>query len=155
MSDGLDRLESKNKARAHPLARPIPPSRHQPRPTQVAVEPEPPQLESAEGAPENLPTAPTPLRATKTADGPRGAPMAASGPDLVYRRSVFLAPVDDAFLEAVYEAGRFDPKGRFDASKSAVVRLALSRLAADMAPAEIVKELRRRAPKPTSGRPRH
>jgi len=75
--------------------------------------------------------------------------------DLVHRRSIFLSPVDDVFLESVFETGRFDPAGRFDASKSAVVRLALARLAKDLSAAEIVAELRRNAPKPTNGRPRH
>jgi len=154
VSDGLDRLESKNaKAREHALARQIPPSRHQPRRTLVSVAPEP--VPEVAGAPQ----APTTLAAAATEATPARSPGQAPNPpveaDLVARRSVFLAPADDAFLESVYEAGRFDPKGRFDASKSAVVRLALGRLAKDLAPADIVEELRRRAPKPTSGRPRH
>lgn len=151
MSDGLDRLETKKaKAREHALARQIPPSRHQPRQTLVSVAPE-----VAEDAPEAPPTiAAGPTTATP-ASSPRRVPQRAVEADLVARRSIFLAPADDAFLESVYEAGRFDPKGRFDASKSAVVRLALGRLAHDLAPADIVEELRRRAPKPTSGRPRH
>lgn len=155
MSDGLDRLESKNaKAREHALARQIPPSRHQPRRTLVSVAPEP-APEVVEGAPQT----PTTIAAAPTEATPASSPRRALNrpveADLVARRSVFLAPADDAFLESVYEAGRFDPKGRFDASKSAVVRLALGRLANDLGPADIVEELRRRAPKPTSGRPRH
>jgi len=156
VSDGLDRLESKNaKAREHALARQIPPSRHQPRRTLVSMAPEPAPEVAAEGAPQ----APTTIAAAATEATPGRSPGRAPNPpveaDLVARRSVFLAPADDAFLESVYEAGRFDPQGRFDASKSAVVRLALGRLAKDLAPADIVEELRRRAPKPTSGRPRH
>lgn len=156
MSDGLDRLESKNaKAREHALARQIPPSRHQPRRTVVSVAPEPAPEVAAEGAPQTATAPPAPTTEATAARSPHRAPNQPVVADLVARRSVFLAPADDAFLELVYEAGRFDPKGRFDASKSAVVRLALDRLAKDLAPADVVEELRRRAPKPTSGRPRH
>ena len=96
MSDGLDRLESKNaKAREHALARQIPPSRHQPRQTLVSVAPEP-APEEAEDAPEVTP----PIAAAPTrTNSPRRAPNRPLEADLVARRSIFLSPADDAFLE--------------------------------------------------------
>lgn len=141
MPDGLDQLDSKRR-QSHRLGS-IPPSRHKPRETPVAV---------AAGAAtvDAVPAPPTPVQA------PQSVPVSQqAGEDLVHRRSIFLSPVDDAFLESVFETGRFDPAGRFDASKSAVVRLALARLAKDFSAAEVVGELRRNAPTPTNGRPRH
>ena len=115
MTNGLDSLEAKRGR-----GRPIPPSAHKPRQTPVEM-PEAP-LAASQGADEADPAGQAiPERAV----GATGA---------VARRSIHLAPGDDEFLEAVFMAGRQDLAGKFDASRSAVVRLALTRLASEMTP---------------------
>lgn len=58
--------------------------------------------------------------------------------------SIYLDERTDAFLETVRTAARFG-KPRVDATRSAVVRLALNRLAEQLHPAELVAELHRKA----------
>ena len=67
----------------------------------------------------------------------------ASGTDLT-KVSIYLDDTTDASLEAVRAAARAT-KPRVDATRSAVVRLALTRLAEQLTPAEIVAELQRSA----------
>lgn len=121
----------------------IPASRHGARSDTIAVPP----------APE--PEQPTkPLRgstAPATAPAPKAAPVEA---DELVKTTVHLGAQDDAWLNLVNFTGK-QTKPRVDASRSAVVRLALRRLADSMTPQEAVEELRRSAPKGTAGgRPR-
>ena len=58
--------------------------------------------------------------------------------------SIYLDDTTDACLETVRAAARAT-KPRVDATRSAVVRLALNRLAEQLTPAEIVAELQRSA----------
>jgi hypothetical protein len=58
--------------------------------------------------------------------------------------SIYLDDTTDASLETVRAAARAT-KPRVDATRSAVVRLALNRLAEQLTPAEIVAELQRSA----------
>jgi hypothetical protein len=58
--------------------------------------------------------------------------------------SIYLDDTADAYLETVRAAARAT-KPRVDATRSAVVRLALNRLAEQFTPAEIVAELQRSA----------
>ncbi len=60
------------------------------------------------------------------------------------RASIYLDGAADGFLEDVRAAAR-RATPRVDASRSAVVRLALLRLADELGPGEIVAELRRRS----------
>jgi hypothetical protein len=58
--------------------------------------------------------------------------------------SIYLDEPADAFLETVRTAARF-AKPRVDATRSAVVRLALTRLAEQLHPSDLVAELQRKA----------
>lgn len=58
--------------------------------------------------------------------------------------SIYLDEPTDTFLETVRTTARF-AKPRVDATRSAVVRLALTRLAQQLPPAELVAELQRKA----------
>ena len=72
-----------------------------------------------------------------------------------YRRdmTVYLEQDDDDFLETITHTGRTSqPKTAI--SRSAVVRLALERLHAQMSPEQIVDELRPRGDTPGTGRKR-
>lgn len=137
MSDGLDRLES---ARSANRGRRIPPSRNKPREAPVALA-ETPVRETAGGG--EAPASP-PLRRSQTIEVA----------EVVTRRSIHLSPTEDSYLEAVFLAGRQDSSGRFDASRSAVVRLALERLAQELTPQQVVAVLRNRTPVVGVGRPR-
>ena len=64
--------------------------------------------------------------------------------DELTRSSIYLDAAADAFLEQVRSAGRTG-RPKVDASRSAVVRLALARLQAEMNARDIIDELRRRA----------
>lgn len=138
MSDGLDRLES---ARSANRGRRIPPSRNGPRETPVRLAETAVQETAGTSA---LPSPPTPLRRSEVI----------KVAEAVTRRSIHLSPNEDSYLEAVFLAGRQDPKGRFDASRSAVVRLALERLGEEMTPEQVVAALRSRTPVVGVGRPR-
>lgn len=139
MSNGLDSLEARRTR-----GRPIPPSAHKPRLTPVELPESAVAIESGEAA---ITVAPAPRQPTR---------KASEAVEVVARRTIHLAPTDDNFLDSVFMAGRQDPAGKFDASRSAVVRLALARLADEMTPAQVVSELKKRAPKttPSGGRPR-
>ncbi|MHA7648443.1 hypothetical protein ACX9NE_02725 [Mycobacterium sp. ML4] len=58
--------------------------------------------------------------------------------------SIYLDEPTDTFLETVRTAARF-AKPRVDATRSAVVRLALTRLAEQLHPSDLIAELQRKA----------
>ncbi|MCV7196256.1 hypothetical protein [Mycobacterium angelicum] len=58
--------------------------------------------------------------------------------------SIYLDEPTDTFLETVRTAARF-AKPRVDATRSAVVRLALNRLAEQLHPTDLIAELQRNA----------
>lgn len=129
MADGLDSLTAmRNKTTTS--RRTLPPPRHQPRQTPVPM-PEP--------APPTPPAAPSP---EDVAAGP--VPMPAAGGSELAKVSIYLDEPTDAYLETVRAAAR-TTKPRVDATRSAVVRLALNRLADQLTPGEVVAELQRNA----------
>lgn len=131
MADGLDSLTAM-RSKSTTSRRTIPPPRHQPRRTPV-----------------DMPAAPSPAAVSEPPkEQPPAAPVSAatpptSGTDLT-KVSIYLDDTTDASLEAVRAAARAT-KPRVDATRSAVVRLALTRLAEQLTPAEIVAELQRSA----------
>lgn len=131
MADGLDSLTAM-RAKSSASRRTMPPPRHHPRRTPVdipanasppAVAPQPPQ------PPPQAPPAP--------------ASPTTAGTDLT-KVSIYLDDTTDAYLETVRAAARAT-KPRVDATRSAVVRFALNRLAEQLAAAEVVAELQRSA----------
>ena len=105
---------------------------------------------SARHAPPPRHTAPAKPPASPVVDAPsfsgRAAAQSAEAGAVgaLIRASIYLDVEADGFLEDVRTAGRrATPK--VDASRSAVVRLALLRLADELGPAEIVAELSRRS----------
>lgn len=72
------------------------------------------------------------------------APARPAPPSDLTKVSIYLDEPTDAFLEAVRTAARF-AKPRVDATRSAVVRLALTRLAEQLHPSDLVAELQRKA----------
>lgn len=110
----------------------------------------PPPRNAPRAVPVDAGPSPLPERDAQAADASSAiVPVATVElPELV-KASLYLDPGADEFLEAVRIAGR-RTKPKTDASRSAVVRLALNRLEATLSPAEVVAELRHRAP-PTSG----
>jgi hypothetical protein len=70
-------------------------------------------------------------------------PPDTSGTDLT-KVSIYLDEQTDSYLETVRAAAR-TAKPRVDATRSAVVRLALNRLAEQFAPTEVIAELQRNA----------
>lgn len=131
MADGLDSLTAM-RSKSTTSRRAIPPPRHQPRRTPVDM-PAAPSPATASEPPKVQPAAPAPKAATPPA----------SGTDLT-KVSIYLDDTTDASLETVRAAARAT-KPRVDATRSAVVRLALNRLAEQLTPAEIVAELQRSA----------
>jgi hypothetical protein len=128
MADGLDSLTAmRTKATSR---RTLPPPRHQPRQTPV-------EMPRAPGQP------PDEIVAAPPATPPALRPPVDAGTEL-NKVSIYLDENTDAYLETVRNAGRAT-KPRTDATRSAVVRLALNRLAAQLAPADVVAELRRNA----------
>ncbi|MFN8073746.1 MAG: hypothetical protein U0R66_18325 [Mycobacterium sp.] len=131
MADGLDSLTAM-RSKSTTSRRTIPPPRHQPRRTPV-----------------DMPAAPSPAAVSEPPKvRPPAAPVSAATPpasstDLT-KVSIYLDDTTDASLEAVRAAARAT-KPRVDATRSAVVRLALTRLAEQLTPAEIVAELQRSA----------
>ena len=131
MADGLDSLTAM-RSKSTTSRRTIPPPRHQPRRTPVDM-PAAPSPATTSEPPKAQPAAPAPTAATPPA----------SGTDLT-KVSIYLDDTTDACLETVRAAARAT-KPRVDATRSAVVRLALNRLAEQLTPAEIVAELQRSA----------
>lgn len=131
MADGLDSLTAM-RSKSTTSRRTIPPPRHQPRRTPVDM-PAAPAPAAVSEPPKAQPAAPAPTAVTPPA----------SGTDLT-KVSIYLDDTTDASLEIVRAAARAT-KPRVDATRSAVVRLALTRLAEQLTPAEIVAELQRSA----------
>jgi hypothetical protein len=132
MADGLDSLTAMRTKTGSRRA--LPPPRHQPRRTPVDM-PDP----ALPGEPQ---TPVTPAAPPATADILPPPPPTAST-DLT-KVSIYLDEPTDAYLETVRGAAR-TAKPRVDATRSAVVRLALNRLADQLGPAEVVAELGRNA----------
>ncbi len=124
MANGLDSLTAMRESK-----RKLPPPRHQPRQTPVNM----PAPEAAEPAP--TPAAASPL--------PRPAVTPAAVTDLT-KVSIYLDDQADTYLETVRGTAR-TARPRVDATRSAVVRLALNRLAEQLDPAAVVAELQRKA----------
>lgn len=127
----------------------VPPSRVGARLNRPALAPaeSPPDPSDAPAAAKAAP------RASKTPAGPVRATEPVVEP--LVKTTMHLGPAEDAFLENVRYAGR-SARPKVDASRSAVARLAIARLAEQMEPAEIVAELQRRAaPSNAPGRKRN
>lgn len=70
--------------------------------------------------------------------------MPAAGGSELAKVSIYLDESTDTYLETVRAAAR-TTRPRVDATRSAVVRLALNRLAGQLTPGEVVAELQRNA----------
>jgi hypothetical protein len=132
MADGLDAMTAM-RTKNTGSRRALPPPRHQPRATPVPM-PEPP------AAPEPAQAQPP---ATPKARPPEPIQAAAAATDLA-KVSLYLDESTDTYLETVRAAAR-TARPRVDATRSAVVRLALTRLAEQLNPAQVVDELQRNA----------
>lgn len=92
--------------------------------------------------------APIPQQSVRPAAPPRvGAPsppVRPGAPTELTKVSIYLDETTDNFLETIRTAARF-AKPRVDATRSAVVRLALNRLAQQLHPSDLVAELQRKA----------
>lgn len=136
MADGLDSLTAMRTKSAS--RRTLPPPRHQPRRTPVEMSAPPstqaPVMPAAAAHPPAV--SPPPPAASP-------ALPTAAGTDLT-KVSIYLDERTDSYLETVRGAAR-TAKPRVDATRSAVVRLALNRLADQLGPAEVVAELQRNA----------
>lgn len=163
MSDGLSQLAQRGRR-----TREIPPPRNPARSEPVHLTPVPDETpEAAETAPapataqppvsrpkpRTAPPSPRPARdegeepAAKPAAGP--TQQAATKPALKVV-TIYLEQDDDDFLETITHTGRTSqPKTAI--SRSAVVRLALERLHAQMTPEQVVNELRPRGDQPGTG----
>ena len=131
MADGLDSLTAM-RSKSTTSRRTIPPPRHQPRRTPV-----------------DMPAATSPAAVSEPPKAQPAAPVSAatppaSGTDLT-KVSIYLDDTTDASLVEAVRAAARATKPRVDATRSAVVRLALTRLAEQLTPAEIVAELQRSA----------
>lgn len=124
MANGLDSLTAMRESK-----RKLPPPRHQPRQTPVNMP-----------APEAAAPAPTPAAASPL---PRPAVTPAAVTDLT-KVSIYLDDQADTYLETVRGTAR-TARPRVDATRSAVVRLALNRLAEQLDPDAVVAELQRKA----------
>jgi len=120
-TDGLAALTAQRKKATS--ARALPSPRHSP-----------PRFE------QTPPTTPIAQPAAKPATTP---PTPDAGGDLI-RASIYLDAGADEFLETVRTGARRS-RPKVDASRSAVVRLALARLGMELTPDQVVGELRRRA----------
>lgn len=125
-----------------------PPNRHGIPESLVGPRPTPVPVPAPEVRTESRLVAAQPVRAPN--EPPSTGPEQRA--DSLAKYSIYIDARNDDFLETVRTAGR---RGRVDASRSAVVRLALTMLGESLGPNEVAKELARRAPKTTtSGRKR-
>lgn len=146
MPDGLGMLDEKRQRRARSIPAPRNPARTTP--VQVvelaASEPEQPtQAEPAEvtTTPEKAATRPSTTRPKVTRSAQPQAKPELQQPTI--KMSIYLEASDDVYLENIAHAGKTGtPKVAI--SRSAIVRLALERLANTMTTDEIVSELRGR-----------
>lgn len=136
MANGLDSLTAMRESK-----RRVPPPRHQPRQTPVDMPAATPAVPTA-----TAPASP-PAPAAATAPAPKSLrPAVTTAPattDLT-KVSIYLDDPTDTYLETVRGAAR-TARPRVDATRSAVVRLALNRLADQLDPAAVVAELQRNA----------
>ncbi len=130
MPDGLDSLAAMRTTKTATSRRTLPPPRHQPRSTPVQM-------------PEPVAPPPATPHVEQPPPPPPQAAVPPAGTDLT-KASIYLDEPTDAYLETVRAAAR-TAKPRVDATRSAVVRLALNRLAEQFTPAEVVAELQRSA----------
>lgn len=130
MPDGLDSLAAMRTTKTATSRRTLPPPRHQPRSTPVQM-------------PEPVAPPPATPHVEQPPPPPPQAAVPPAGTDLT-KASIYLDESTDAYLETVRAAAR-TAKPRVDATRSAVVRLALNRLAEQFTPAEVVAELQRSA----------
>ena len=135
MADGLDSLTAmRNKTTSR---RALPPPRHQPRQTPV-------EMPDVAAPPVPAEQAHPPIAAPRQpSPSPPVSPTITGGTDLT-KVSIYLDEITDNYLETVRSAAR-TAKPRVDATRSAVVRLALNRLAEQLGPTEVVAELQRNA----------
>lgn len=136
MANGLDSLTAMRESK-----RRVPPPRHQPRQTPVDMSAATP-VASATTAPAS-PPAPAAAAAPAAPKSSRPAVTTAPATDLT-KVSIYLDDPTDTYLETVRGAAR-TARPRVDATRSAVVRLALNRLAEQLDPAAVVAELQRKA----------
>jgi hypothetical protein len=145
MADGLESLTAmRTKTTSR---RTLPPPRHQPRQTPVTMPPpateqsaDLPTVQAAPIAPDK-PRQPAPPPPVSPAhDRSQTPPLSTE----LAKVSIYLDEHADAYLETVRTTAR-SAKPRVDATRSAVVRLALSRLAEQLRPADVVAELQRSA----------
>lgn len=142
MPDGLSMLDEKRKSRS----RSIPSPRNPPRATPVQV---------ADLAPAAAPTQteapvakPQPVTAQVAAPKPvaeakeKVATQEPAVQEPTIKMSIYLEASDDLYLEEITHAGKTS-RPRIAISRSAIVRLALERLAATMTADEIVDQLRK------------
>lgn len=128
MANGLDSLTAMRESK-----RKLPPPRHQPRQTPVNMP-----------APAAATPAPTKTAAPAAPPPPRPAVTPVAAVTDLTKVSIYLDDQADTYLETVRGAAR-TARPRVDATRSAVVRLALSRLAEQLDPAAVVAELQRKA----------
>lgn len=164
MTDGLDDLDRQRTARQRSArARNIPPSRHpaaekpsgaDKQPTRQPTKLVPPVSIRPDPAISVAPPAKPAVVPVPVANRPVESPTPVARGELI-RTTLHLSPAEDEFLEAVRAAGR-GRRPRLDASRSAVARYAIAKLAAQMTPEQIVAALEKPAQPITSsgGRPR-
>lgn len=134
MSNGLDALKSRVGRRDVPPPQHSAPAKS---PTPVAdVDPATPTVATTAQPPRKQKRPPAPPKTAPTID--------------LVRQTVYLDGPADDILEAVRAASR--PR-RIDANRSAVIRLALRRLAAELSPTEIVDEIESASRAVDSGKP--
>jgi outer membrane biosynthesis protein TonB len=139
MADGLDAMTAM-RTKNTGSRRALPPPRHQPRATPVPM-PEPAPAPTPEPAPAQPAPAP---KAQPRPPAPATSPAAATSTTDLAKVSIYLDESTDTYLETVCAAAR-TARPRVDATRSAVVRLALTRLADQLDPSQVVDELQRNA----------
>lgn len=153
MADGLDALDARRKR----SSRSIPPSRTGARAAAVtiakpALEPPSVDLRTSDDESPALAPEPTPIRQKKPGAASKPAPAAT---EQLLRTTMFLGPSEDNFLESIRSIGRRSTP-KVDATRSAVARLAISRLEEQLSAEEIIAELAKSSTSssPGGGRPR-
>lgn len=137
MANGLDSLTAMRESK-----RRVPPPRHQPRQTPVDMPAATPAASATVAPP--APAAATSAAAPIAPKSSRPAVTAAPATTDLTKVSIYLDDSTDTYLETVRGAAR-TTRPRVDATRSAVVRLALNRLAEQLDPAAVVAELQRKA----------
>lgn len=135
MTDGLEEL---NQRRAAGTQRRVPPPKHAP------TAPGPPApVDAAEGESSRA----KPAAQAAPVKSHRPAPAKATTAAELLRQTIFLDDQSDALLEDVRRASR---SRRVDANRSAVVRLALRRLADELTPTRSSRRSRRPGARPVN-----